>query len=45
MAQGVVDSDEVKKRNLSDDAYIWALYKVFLNGKQMNLENWRPVSA
>ena len=24
MAQGGVDSDEVKKRNLSHDAYIWA---------------------
>ena len=31
VAQGFIDSEELKKRNLSDDAYIRALYRTFFD--------------
>ena len=45
VAQGFVDSEELKKRNLSDDAYIHALYRTFFNREADGggLEAWKSV--
>lgn len=45
VAQGFVDSDELRKRNLSDDAYIRALYRTFLDreGDSSGLAAWKKV--
>lgn len=45
VAQGFVDSDELKNRNLSDDAYIRALYKAFFNREadSSGLAAWKKV--
>ena len=45
VAQGFVDSDELKKRNLSDDAYICALYRTFFDREadSSGLAAWKKV--
>lgn len=45
VAQGFVDSDELKNRNLSDDAYIRALYKAFFDREadESGLAAWKKV--
>ena len=45
VAQGFVDSDEFKERNLSDDAYIRALYRTFFDREadSSGLTAWRKV--
>ena len=45
VAQGCVDSDELKNRNLSDDAYIRALYKAFFDREadESGLAAWKKV--
>ena len=45
VAQGFVDSDEFKARNLSDDAYIHALYRTFFDREadSSGLTAWRKV--
>lgn len=45
VAQGFVDSDEFKKRNLSDDAYIRALYRIFFDREadSPGLAAWKKV--
>lgn len=45
VAQGFVDSDELRKRNLSDDAYIRALYRTFFDREadSSGLTAWKKV--
>ena len=45
VAQGFVDSDEFKERNLSDDAYIHALYRTFFGREadSSGLAAWKKV--
>lgn len=45
VAQGFVDSDELKNRNLSDDVYIRALYKAFFDREpdEPGLAAWKKV--
>ena len=45
VAQGFVDSDELRKRNLSDDAYIRAVYRTFFDREadSSGLTAWKKV--